>query len=40
MVNLVQSGVASAERIFEVLDAEEEDADPADAVRPTVRRGR
>ncbi|OZD05103.1 multidrug ABC transporter ATP-binding protein [Rhodococcus sp. 06-235-1A] len=40
MVNLVQSGVASAERIFEVLDAEEEDADPADAVRPTQRRGR
>ena len=40
MVNLVQSGVASAERIFEVLDAEEEDADPTDAVRPTERRGR
>ncbi len=40
MVNLVQSGVASAERIFEVLDAEEEDADPADAVRPNERRGR
>ena len=40
MVNLVQSGVASAERIFEVLDAEEEDADPVDAVRPTERRGR
>ncbi|OZC58113.1 multidrug ABC transporter ATP-binding protein [Rhodococcus sp. 06-470-2] len=40
MVNLVQSGVASAERIFEVLDAEEEDADPVDAVRPTQRRGR
>lgn len=40
MVNLVQSGVASAERIFEVLDAEEEDADPADAVRPTERQGR
>ncbi|MFI8568614.1 ABC transporter ATP-binding protein [Rhodococcus sp. NPDC078407] len=40
MVNLIQSGVASAERIFEVLDAEEEDADPADAVRPIERRGR
>ncbi|MDV8021640.1 ABC transporter ATP-binding protein [Rhodococcus sp. IEGM 1330] len=40
MVNLVQSGVASAERIFEVLDAEEEDPDPVDAVRPTERRGR
>ncbi len=40
MVNLIQSGVASAERIFEVLDAEEEDPDPADAVRPVERRGR
>ncbi|MGV8875277.1 MAG: ABC transporter ATP-binding protein, partial [Rhodococcus sp. (in: high G+C Gram-positive bacteria)] len=40
MVNLIQSGVASAERIFEVLDAEEEDPDPTDAVRPTERRGR
>ncbi|MCM2414260.1 ABC transporter ATP-binding protein [Streptomyces sp. RKAG290] len=29
MANLVQSGVASAERIFELLDAEEEDSDPA-----------
>lgn len=29
MANLVQSGVASAERIFELLDAEEQDADPA-----------
>nr|WP_042938220.1 ABC transporter ATP-binding protein [Rhodococcus sp. AW25M09] len=40
MVNLIQSGVASVERIFEVLDAEEEDADPVDAVRPTDRKGR
>ncbi|MER7723491.1 ABC transporter ATP-binding protein [Streptomyces sp. NPDC096323] len=31
MANLVQSGVASAERIFELLDAEEQDADPAKA---------
>ncbi|MFI6723297.1 ABC transporter ATP-binding protein [Streptomyces atratus] len=29
MANLVQSGVASAERIFELLDAEEQGADPA-----------
>lgn len=29
MANLVQSGVASAERIFELLDAEEQDPDPA-----------
>ncbi|MFF9566344.1 ABC transporter ATP-binding protein [Streptomyces sp. NPDC014685] len=29
MTNLVQSGVASAERIFELLDAEEQDPDPA-----------
>ncbi|TLS46453.1 ABC transporter ATP-binding protein [Streptomyces montanus] len=28
MANLVQSGVASAERIFELLDAEEQEADP------------
>jgi ATP-binding cassette subfamily B protein len=29
MLNLMQSGVASAERVFELLDAEEESADPA-----------
>lgn len=29
MANLVQSGIASAERIFELLDAEEQDADPS-----------
>ncbi|MEU9089255.1 ABC transporter ATP-binding protein [Streptomyces sp. NPDC087901] len=29
MANLVQSGVASAERIFELLDSDEQDADPA-----------
>ena len=28
MVNVLQSGVASAERVFELLDAEEESADP------------
>ncbi len=32
MANLMQSGVASAERVFEVLDATEQVPDPADAV--------
>ncbi|MEO6081631.1 MAG: ABC transporter ATP-binding protein, partial [Umezawaea sp.] len=40
MANLMQSGVASAERIFELLDAEEQDPDPADASLPAERRGR
>ncbi|MFF5207877.1 ABC transporter ATP-binding protein [Streptosporangium sp. NPDC000396] len=40
MANLLQSGVASAERVFELLDAEEQEPDPADPVPPTVRRGR
>ncbi|KIQ16607.1 multidrug ABC transporter ATP-binding protein [Rhodococcus sp. MEB064] len=40
MVNLLQSGVASAERIFEILDAEEEGADPIEPVEPTTRSGR
>ena len=34
MANLVQSGVASAERIFELLDADEQEADPVAAERP------
>ncbi len=34
MANLVQSGVASAERVFELLDADEQSADPADAPKP------
>jgi ATP-binding cassette subfamily B protein len=34
MANLLQSGVASAERVFELLDAEEEDPEDEDA--PTV----
>ncbi|TPQ15525.1 ABC transporter ATP-binding protein [Streptomyces sporangiiformans] len=34
MANLVQSGVASAERIFEVLDAEEQEADPVPGEKP------
>ncbi|MFF5185004.1 ABC transporter ATP-binding protein [Streptomyces sp. NPDC000345] len=40
MANLVQSGVASAERIFELLDAEEQEADPAAGARPGELRGR
>jgi ATP-binding cassette, subfamily B, multidrug efflux pump len=40
MSNLLQSGVASAERVFELLDADEEEADPAEPVLPTERHGR
>ncbi|MFJ2732675.1 MULTISPECIES: ABC transporter ATP-binding protein [unclassified Streptomyces] len=40
MANLVQSGVASAERVFELLDAEEQTADPVPGVRPEELRGR
>ncbi|WP_431981676.1 ABC transporter ATP-binding protein [Streptomyces qinglanensis] len=42
MANLVQSGVASAERVFEILDAEEQSPDPDEkhAVRPAAARGR
>ena len=40
MANLLQSGVASAERVFALLDAEEQDPDPAEPVRPTQVRGR
>jgi ATP-binding cassette, subfamily B, multidrug efflux pump len=39
MANLVQSGVASAERIFELLDAEEQQADPVHDERPAELRG-
>ena len=39
MANLVQSGVASAERVFELLDAEEQEADPAVSARPAELRG-
>jgi ATP-binding cassette, subfamily B, multidrug efflux pump len=39
MANLLQSGVASAERVFELLDAEEQKADPANPVVSTVRHG-
>ena len=40
MANLLQSGVASAERVFELLDADEESADPANPVVPATRQGR
>jgi len=39
MMNLLQSGVASAERVFELLDADEEPADPAPTGTPAVRQG-
>nr|WP_179791721.1 ABC transporter ATP-binding protein [Actinopolymorpha rutila] len=34
MANLLQSGVASAERVFDLLDAEEQQADPSPSRRP------
>ncbi|WP_435970156.1 ABC transporter ATP-binding protein [Streptomyces sp. Qhu_M48] len=40
MANLLQSGVASAERVFEFLDADEESPDPAEPIRPAELRGR
>jgi ATP-binding cassette subfamily B multidrug efflux pump len=40
MANLLQSGVASAERVFDVLDAPEQSADASPAVTPTSVRGR
>ncbi|BBA97284.1 putative ABC transporter ATP-binding protein [Actinacidiphila reveromycinica] len=40
MSNLIQSGVASAERVFELLDAEEQSDDPARPARPPETRGR
>jgi ATP-binding cassette subfamily B multidrug efflux pump len=40
MANLLQSGVASAERIFALLDAEEQDPDPVTPARPAEVRGR
>ena len=36
MMNVLQSGVASAERVFEVLDADEESVEPAEVAMPTV----
>jgi ATP-binding cassette subfamily B multidrug efflux pump len=40
MANLLQSGVASAERVFALLDADEQEPDPAEPVRPGRVRGR
>ncbi len=42
MMNVLQSGIASAERVFELLDADEQtpDADPADAEPAPPVRGR
>jgi ATP-binding cassette subfamily B protein len=40
MANLLQSGVASAERVFELLDAPEQKADPPSPVVPSERHGR
>ncbi|MFE9423406.1 ABC transporter ATP-binding protein [Kitasatospora sp. NPDC006697] len=39
MANLVQSGVASAERVFELLDAEEQTPEPEHPLRPAELRG-
>ncbi len=40
MANLLQSGVASAERVFELLDADEQSADPVPAQSPATGGGR
>ena len=40
MANLLQSGVASAERVFELFDADEQSADPVVPQTPTDDRGR
>ncbi len=40
MANLLQSGVASAERVFALLDASEQDPDPVAPSRPVDVRGR
>jgi ATP-binding cassette, subfamily B, multidrug efflux pump len=40
MLNLLQSGLASAERVFELLDTDEEIPDPVDAVKPAATVGR
>lgn len=39
MANLIQSGVASAERVYELLDAEEQEADAEVPERPETLRG-
>jgi ATP-binding cassette subfamily B protein len=40
MANLLQSGVASGERVFALLDADEQEPDPATPVRPAQIHGR
>jgi len=40
MANLLQSGVASAERVFDLLDADEQEADPASPALAAARSGR
>ena len=40
MANLLQSGVASAERVFQLLDADEQSPDPDPPARPDRVRGR
>ncbi len=40
MINVMQSGIASAERVFELLDAEEESADPDEPLTDPGARGR
>ena len=40
MANVLQSGVASAERVFELLDAPEQSADPVPAREPAETHGR
>jgi ATP-binding cassette subfamily B multidrug efflux pump len=40
MANLLQSGVASVERVFDLLDAPEQSPDPAEPAWPSERRGR
>jgi ATP-binding cassette subfamily B protein len=40
MTNMLQSGVASAERVFALLDAPEQEPDARDAVRPGTVQGR
>jgi ATP-binding cassette subfamily B multidrug efflux pump len=40
MANLLQSGVASAERVFSLLDEDEESAEPAPSASPVFGRGR
>jgi len=40
MANLLQSGIASAERVFALLDADEQNPDPAEPARPAGAEGR